>query len=693
MRLFLYLALTLILTLPSNGQSCYLQQDCGAGNLCSASGTCQPVRSVLDTGSNTLFWVDQASGNDANPGTESQPFRSITRAMQSGTMRAGDAVLIRQGTYYEPIIPSAGGSPGQRLTIAGYPGESVVISGAINLDGTWSSDGNAYRLSWPYEPLWNRYEGDSDPFGPARRRDVLIADGVMLQAVYNRSDLYEGAFFLEGSPYNPTTMYVMLPGGKDPNQAVMQTSRYNHLFNPSTNETNCRFGDAKGYYHVIGLTFRHTANDGQMGAVCAGTEGSILEAITVEWTNGSGFLIAGNNHIVRGVTAQYNGMSGIRGIYCDGCLLEYATSRYNNWKGYYRLWESGGGKWLYTTRSTFRNLHFHDNEGPGLWLDMDNFDNVIEQSRFDGNRGANVFLEWTTERTIVRNNVITRARYADSYGNFYGHGLLIHAANNNMIVHNTFMGNAGGGMRIRADDRDSATNNRYYNNLFIANQDPNQGEDYKSFEISFEEHRSISEALTNKGEGNIFWHRNVSSPNSSTFHFRAQGSRGGILNSNAISDWQSKVSTDYNSSVIDPELPHVLNPEEFQDGWRLSQNSQVQRRAVTFPQDITPLLVDFDGEPRPMQQADPGADQFSNSTEEEIETNIVQGDASGNGIITAYDASLVLQHASGILDLSNNSRADASGDGSVSAFDASLILQYITGYITCLPADNVCSIN
>ena len=128
------------------------------------------------------------------------------------------------------------------------------------------------------------------------------------------------------------------------------------------------------------------------------------------------------------------------------------------------------------------------------------------------------------------------------------------------------------------------------------------------------------------------------------------------------------------------------------NGWRLAENSQYIGRAVILPDDLAPLLEDIDGEPRPMQSGDPGADQFSTSGENPPLGQLA-GDASGNGIITAFDASLVLQHASGLLDLSSNMDADASGDGSVSAFDASLILQYVTGFISCLPANISCSTN
>lgn len=583
------------------GQSCYLQQDCGAGTLCSASGACEPVRSVLSGGA--LVWVDQARGDDdTGDGSEGRPFRSIERAMAPGALQPGDAVLIREGTYYGPIIPATGGAPGRRITIAAYPGEEVVVSGAIALEGAWTPDGDAFRLPWPFPPLWHRFEGAQDPFGPARRRDVLIADGQMLQAVYARSDLREGTFFLEGSPENPSTVFTILPGRKDPNQARMQTSRVNHLFNPSDNEPNCRFGDVKGYFHLIGLTFRHAANDGLIGTVCTGSEGSIFENLTVEWTNGTGYMITGAGHLVRGVRARYNGMSGIRGIYCDRCIVEHATSRFNNWKGYYPMWDSGGGKWLYTTRSTFRHLDFSDNEGPGLWLDMDNFDNTIEQSRFSGNRGANLFLEWTTERTLVRNNLFTGAR--DGGTIYYGLGVLVQAAGNNTIVHNTFLGNRGGGLRIRADRRDRARGNRYYNNLFVANHAFTDGQ--RSSELSFEEHQSAADARTNTGGGNVFWPRGFASYDRHTFQYRPDGAD---VRTSDLARWQQSAQTDYSSSVIDLARPHVSDTTDHEAGWRLADASQLIGRAVEMPDDIPPVLNDFDGEPRPASGAAVGADQ------------------------------------------------------------------------------------
>lgn len=68
------------------------------------------------------------------------------------------------------------------------------------------------------------------------------------------------------------------------------------------------------------------------------------------------------------------------------------------------------------------------------------------------------------------------------------------------------------------------------------------------------------------------------------------------------------------------------------------------------------------------------------------------GDASGDGSVSALDASEVLQHATGIITLDGvkATNADVSGNGDISPLDASLILQYVVGLLACFPADLTC---
>ncbi|MBC8229448.1 T9SS type A sorting domain-containing protein [bacterium] len=66
------------------------------------------------------------------------------------------------------------------------------------------------------------------------------------------------------------------------------------------------------------------------------------------------------------------------------------------------------------------------------------------------------------------------------------------------------------------------------------------------------------------------------------------------------------------------------------------------------------------------------------------------GDVSDNGKVTAYDASMVLQHVVGLITLSPKQQqaADVTGDKTVSALDAALILQYTVGLIIEFPVQS-----
>jgi hypothetical protein len=69
--------------------------------------------------------------------------------------------------------------------------------------------------------------------------------------------------------------------------------------------------------------------------------------------------------------------------------------------------------------------------------------------------------------------------------------------------------------------------------------------------------------------------------------------------------------------------------------------------------------------------------------------NPLAGDVSLNGIVQAYDASLVLESTVGLYTLSplQTMVGDVSGNGTVTALDASLILQYVVGLIKTFPSE------
>jgi hypothetical protein len=67
------------------------------------------------------------------------------------------------------------------------------------------------------------------------------------------------------------------------------------------------------------------------------------------------------------------------------------------------------------------------------------------------------------------------------------------------------------------------------------------------------------------------------------------------------------------------------------------------------------------------------------------------GDVSLNGILSAFDASLILRHIAGLIQLSEQQLeiADVSGDNGITARDAGLILMKIVGLIERFPAEGL----
>ena len=604
----LLLLLTLALTLEVKAQECTLHRECGPGLLCGEGGTCNPVLDVLDTGSDKVYWVNKnhPSASDANAGVDpDRPKKTIGSVTGKSFLKPGDVVLVRSGTYREPIEPQEGGATGKRITFAAYPGDEVVVTGAIPVDreATWTRSGGVWTRPWSYDPGFYTQDAVDKP---VRQRDVLIANGRMLQAVYERGDVVEGTFYVEGAPRNPTRIYARLPGDKNPNTAAMETSVADALFFPAGSAGNCGNGQQEGHYRLIGFTFRHVANYSPVtGAVCSGGRGSLIEDVTVEWANAGGLKVAGPEHVVRGVRAYDNGQSGIDVSSCDGCLIEHSESKRNNWKGYNPNNHGGGGKVTRTKNSVFRHLVYADNEGIGFWFDHRNQGNVLEKSRFDNNLYMGIMIELESDGTVVRNNVVTRTRTLLK-GGLGNYGITLSGSSGNLIAHNTIMGNEVG-FYLRGDSRNRSLNNHLYNNLFVDNGSP---------ELTREVSLVLKEPTDEDNirlDGNAYWYRppGTSTFDQATFYIKEGNGFANNDYTNVLTQWQALTGFDGASMVMDPSRPHVVNPNDSKAGWRLAKGSQFIGQGVALPAPFDPVAEDIDGNPRPATGADAGAHQRS----------------------------------------------------------------------------------
>ena len=96
------------------------------------------------------------AGSDANAGTMSAPFLTVTKARDvvrtmNSSMTQDLHVYLRGGTYNVATTVSFGiqdsGTNGHRIFYQAYPGETPVLNGATKVTGWTVSSGNVYKAS------------------------------------------------------------------------------------------------------------------------------------------------------------------------------------------------------------------------------------------------------------------------------------------------------------------------------------------------------------------------------------------------------------------------------------------------------------------------------------------------------------------------------------------------------------------
>jgi hypothetical protein len=110
------------------------------------------------------------SGDDAHAGTEAEPWRTLAHAFAQ--LAPGDSLWMRGGTYREPGITLANsGTPGGRILVANFPGETPVVDGAVP---AFQVIGNtAWEL---YDAATETYRSVASSFGSGTWRGSFIAD-------------------------------------------------------------------------------------------------------------------------------------------------------------------------------------------------------------------------------------------------------------------------------------------------------------------------------------------------------------------------------------------------------------------------------------------------------------------------------------------------------------------------------------
>jgi len=427
------------------------------------------------------YYVDRshAKADDAGPGTQEKPFKTINRAAQ--VLHPGQRVLVAPGVYRERVTPKRGGtSPAKMIRYQASGHGAVVIKGSRVLKTTWKRIGDkspVWTSPLPAEMFdgpnpfalpnvtpeqfshmsWaTRWRGKTPYTLP---RGLVFQDGKRLAQVAAVKDLAAkaGTYWvgekgkaLQIRPFDDT----------DPNDAVMEVTTQGMVFAPEQT--------GLGYIAVAGFTIEHAGNQWPMpqhGALSTtGGHHWLIEHNTVREVNGVGIDIGTQRfwdlprgmrdrvgkHIVRRNAVTDCGVCGIQGLSPTGSLIEdnhALRNAFHDVAGYY---ETGGIK-THTNRNVLirRNVVMDTIHGSGIWMDFANANSRCTQNVVVGNNCLNgaIFVEASNVPNMVDHNFI--------WGN-RGEGIYEHDSCGQIFVHNFIGRNTGPAIRLRG----KATNRR-----------------------------------------------------------------------------------------------------------------------------------------------------------------------------------------------------------------------------------------
>jgi len=218
-------------------------------------------------------------------------------------------------------------------------------------------------------------------------------------------------------------------------------------------------GPAQGVA-ITGLTIEKYAIPAQMGAIGdqAGVVKWTIENNVVRWNHGAAIRANSGTRVIDN-KLYGNGQLGISAS-GDDVLIEGNEIASNNYAGFAPGWEAGGSKFSRTTNLIVRNNYSHDNKGPGLWTDIDNYRTTYEYNTVVDNDWEGIEHEISYDALIHDNVVKGNGRTRDNW--VWGAQILIQNSSH-VDVHDNYVELAthGDGIAIISQDRGGGSRGKW----------------------------------------------------------------------------------------------------------------------------------------------------------------------------------------------------------------------------------------
>lgn len=395
------------------------------GGAAAGAGSVDVGRAAYPVPSGAVF-VD-AKAAAGGTGSISAPFASVQKAVD--TVKAGSTIVVRKGTYHEAVqVPS-----NKPLTIQAYPNEAVWFDGS-KVVSNWSKSGSVW-VSTGWTATFDNSMGGSasmyvNPAYPnANRPDQLFVDGVALTQVASAAQVVTGTFAVDDAADK-------LILGTDPTDREVRASDLRQAFDVTASNVTLQGFGVRRYATTFGAT----------AAVRMHNTGAVVRNLVIEDGAYIGLAVQNDDSVVDHVTARRNGLMGIGVNQAYNLKLTNSLVTDNNAQHFNVIPVAGGIKITRSRNVTVSGNNVSDNDGSGIWFDESCWNMTVTGNIANDNTATGIQIE-ISDTAAVAGNISTGSRT----------GIQIINTGNVRIFNNDLGDNADNGVRLRQDERRSAT--------------------------------------------------------------------------------------------------------------------------------------------------------------------------------------------------------------------------------------------
>lgn len=149
--------------------------------------------------------------------------------------------------------------------------------------------------------------------------------------------------------------------------------------------------------------------------------------------NHAGGIGSADRTRIKSCFIHHNGQQGVVGAGAD-ITVEGCDVAWNTLPSFTSHWSCGGIKLAATQRLVVRNNYVRENAGPGIWVDIDSTDVLVEGNIVEDSTWEGILMEISCRGRITRN--ILRRNGLSSRGGLWGAQICIQNAREMMVVDN-----------------------------------------------------------------------------------------------------------------------------------------------------------------------------------------------------------------------------------------------------------------